>query len=174
MSGLNPTGPSQPTKDQAYTTAGNPASINPSESATARTQPHGKPFVDHRDPPAGQSAANGWTPQEPSLAQGVHGAPAGEEKAGLTAESLDRLHEFDGDEKMATAAEGKVASAVGKVDGFEKGTGSSGGQIDLASDLDRKKAEQQPYREAKHSQREKNVDVGGILGQRGGPANPTD
>jgi hypothetical protein len=38
----------------------------------------------------------------------------------------------------------------------------------------RKKAEQAPYREAVKEGREQNVDVGGILGQRGGPANPVD
>ena len=38
----------------------------------------------------------------------------------------------------------------------------------------RKKAEQTPLREAIEQQREKNVDVGGVLGQRGGPANPVD
>ncbi len=36
----------------------------------------------------------------------------------------------------------------------------------------RKKAEQAPRREAIQQEREQNVDVGGVLGQTGGPANP--
>lgn len=38
----------------------------------------------------------------------------------------------------------------------------------------RKKAEQAPLREAIKEQRAHDVDVGGVLGQRGGPANPVD
>lgn len=38
----------------------------------------------------------------------------------------------------------------------------------------RKKAEQAPYREQVKEQRKEEVDVGGVLGQRGGPANPVD
>lgn len=38
----------------------------------------------------------------------------------------------------------------------------------------RKKAEQAPAREAIQNERQKGVDVGGVLGQRGGPANPVD
>lgn len=36
----------------------------------------------------------------------------------------------------------------------------------------RKKAEQAPLREAAKEERAHNVDVGGVLGQTGGPANP--
>lgn len=36
----------------------------------------------------------------------------------------------------------------------------------------RKKAEQAPLREAVKEERQHNVDVGGVLGQTGGPANP--
>lgn len=38
----------------------------------------------------------------------------------------------------------------------------------------RKKAEQAPARKAIQDERQKGVDVGGVLGQRGGPANPVD
>lgn len=37
-----------------------------------------------------------------------------------------------------------------------------------------KKAEQAPKRAAIDAEKEKELDVGGILGQRGGPANPVD
>ena len=45
-----------------------------------------------------------------------------------------------------------------------------GEQKDLASDLDRKKAEQQGKREEILSQRKEEVDVGGALGGRTGPS----
>jgi len=44
----------------------------------------------------------------------------------------------------------------------------------MASDLDRKKAEQAPAREKVQKEEAKQFDVGGVLGQRGGPANPVD
>lgn len=69
---------------------------------------------------------------------------------------------------MAAPGERKVAEAV------EDKPGATGGQEGLESELDRKKAEQAPAREAIKAQRKENVDVGGILGQRGGPANPVD
>ena len=40
--------------------------------------------------------------------------------------------------------------------------------------MSRKKAEQAPAREAIEAEKQKEVDVGGVLGQRGGPANPVD
>lgn len=69
---------------------------------------------------------------------------------------------------MAAPGEGEIASAV-----HEK-PGATGAQEGLESDLDRKKAEQAPAREAIKEQKKEEVDVGGILGQRGGPANPVD
>ena len=45
-----------------------------------------------------------------------------------------------------------------------------GEQQDLASDLDRKKAEQAGAREEVKSQRKEKVDVGGALGGRTGPS----
>lgn len=72
-------------------------------------------------------------------------------------------------EQMAAPGEGAVADAV-------KGTKSGGGgkEPGLETDLDRKKEEQAPMREAMKEEQKKEVDVGGILGQRGGPANPVD
>lgn len=69
---------------------------------------------------------------------------------------------------MAAPAESKIADAV------ENKPGATGGAPGLESDLDRKKAEQAPAREEIKSQREEKLDVAGVLGQRGGPANPVD
>lgn len=70
-------------------------------------------------------------------------------------------------EQMEVPGEGKVASAV-------KGekSGSGGSQPGLESDLDRKKSEQAPMREAAQENQKKDIDVQGVLGQRGGSANP--
>lgn len=67
---------------------------------------------------------------------------------------------------MAAPGEGKVAAAV------DNKPGASGQQPDLASDLDRKKEEQAEAREEIKAQKKEDVDVAGVLGQRGGPANP--
>lgn len=73
---------------------------------------------------------------------------------------------------MAAPGEGKVANAVSNNDKF--GSGGGGSEQDFASDLDRKKAEQQAAREEIKGQRQQNTEVGGALGQQGGPANPVD
>ena len=82
-------------------------------------------------------------------------------------EDVGRNKELDADQ-MAAPGEGKIASAV------ERHPGATGTQPGLESDLDRKKAEQAPAREAIKEQKKHDIDVGGILGQRGGPANPVD
>lgn len=69
---------------------------------------------------------------------------------------------------MAAPGEGKIASAV------DEKPGATGAQPGLESDLDRKKAEQAPLREQKKEERKHDVDVAGVLGQTGGPANPVD
>lgn len=69
---------------------------------------------------------------------------------------------------MAAPGEGKIHDAV-----MEK-PGASGQQEGLESDLERKKAEQAPAREKIEQQKQEEVDVAGVLGQRGGPANPVD
>lgn len=69
---------------------------------------------------------------------------------------------------MRAPGEGEIADAV------DHKAGATGSQPDLLSDLDRKKAEQAPAREEIKEQRSQGVDVGGVLGQRGGPANPVD
>jgi hypothetical protein len=68
---------------------------------------------------------------------------------------------------MAAPGEGKVASAV------DRKPGASGAMEGTETDLDRKKAEQAPLREGIKKEREKKVDVGGVLGQRSAPADPT-
>ncbi|KAK0660882.1 hypothetical protein DIS24_g2945 [Lasiodiplodia hormozganensis] len=169
---LNPTGPSQPTLNQAYTTPGNPVTHNPAErvaaSATARSNAD-SPVVDQRIPTKQTASVDEAT--EASLGRGVRapGRP-GEEAKGLREEDVGRHTELDA-EQMAAPGEGRVADAV--MGGAGK-TGSGGTEPGLEMDLDRKKAEQAPLREAIKEQRAHDVDVGGVLGQRGGPANPVD
>lgn len=130
---LNPTGPSQPTQSQAYTTPGNPATHNPAETAasaaTGRATQH-SPAVDHRVP-SSQHGTDDATPT--SLGRGVRGAPRGEEAKGLGEEDVGRHTELDG-EQMAAPGEGRVRDAV--VGEGEK-TGASGGERGLETDLDR-------------------------------------
>lgn len=129
MSALDPTGPSQPTLNQAYTTPGNPATKDPSEQLqTDQNALDDSRPVDQRVP---QTQATEGTPS--SLGRGIHGAPAGEERKGLTEEDVGRHQELDG-EQMAAPGEGRIADAVA---GRGKSLGGSGEQPDLAADLDR-------------------------------------
>lgn len=96
----------------------------------------------------------------------MRGAPPGEETRGHTQESLDR-QELDA-AQMGAPGEGKVASAV------DRKPGASGNEQGFETDLDKKKAEQAPARQHEKEKKEHEVDVGGVLGQRGGPANPVD
>ncbi|KAL5121258.1 hypothetical protein ACEQ8H_000726 [Pleosporales sp. CAS-2024a] len=148
MSGLDPKGPSQPTLTQAYTTPGNPASQTPAEQAQASVHaadnsPAAVAAVDQRIPTKQASDAQGLANAKPPAA-GRHGAPPGEEANGLTEADVGRHKELDG-EQMAAAGEGDVAAAVAK---RGKGQGGGGAEPDLASDLDRKKAEQAQARDA--------------------------
>ncbi|OJD32860.1 uncharacterized protein BKCO1_3500053 [Diplodia corticola] len=173
---LNPTGPSQPTTAQAYTTPGNPATHNPAERAAAAdsspsSSSSGPAVVDRRVPTKQTTADDEATAS--SLGRGVRkpGA-AGEEAKGLRDEDVGRHRELDA-QQMAAPGEGRVAAAVrGGEDGMK--TGSGGVEPGLETDLERKKAEQAPLRDAIKEERQHNVDVGGVLGQTGGPANPVD
>ena len=69
---------------------------------------------------------------------------------------------------MAAPGEGKGAAAV------ERKSGASGAQPGLESDLDAKKAEQAPAREAAKADKKDDVDVGAALAGRGVPAGTTD
>lgn len=132
MSGLDPTGPSQPTQSQAYTTAGNPATITPAEvslaSKTARANQYSE-AVDQRVP---QQQTSEDHATEVSLGRGVRGAGAGEETKGCT-EEVGRHNELDA-EQMAAPGEGRIRDAVA---GDTSAQGRSGEQEDLAGDLDR-------------------------------------
>ncbi|KAI8964363.1 hypothetical protein F5Y11DRAFT_316073 [Daldinia sp. FL1419] len=135
---MDPSGPTQPPKDTAYETQGNPVTANPSEQQSAQHHPHGKP-VDERSPSNHPSNLGDAVPS--SLGYGIHGAPPGEERYGRTHEQVGRNRELEGDQ-MRAAGEGDVASVV------ERKPGATGSQPDLASDLDRKKHEQASKREA--------------------------
>lgn len=67
---------------------------------------------------------------------------------------------------MRAPGEGDVRDIV------DRKPGATGSEASLTSDLDRKKAEQAPAREAIKEERKKEVDVAGILANRGGPATP--
>lgn len=132
MSALDPSGPSQPTLSEAYTTAGNPSTKNPAEqtqsalNALDNSQP-----VDQRIP---QQQATESQAQPSALGRGIRGAPAGEESKGLTHEDVGRHKELDG-QQMAMPGEGKVADAVA---GRGKSLSGGGGeQPDFVADLDR-------------------------------------
>lgn len=101
------------------------------------------------------------------MARGVRGAGEGEDPNKLTQQEQGNLPDVEA-QQMRAPGEGDVADAV------QSPGGAGGGQPGLETDLDRKKAEQAPLREQKKEEARKEVDVGGVLGQRGGPANPVD
>jgi hypothetical protein len=134
MSGLDPKGPSQPSLDQAYTTPGNPAQKDPKEQVqTEFNAADNSASVDQRIPTKQATDAEGLRNAKFEEGMGVHGAPAGEERKGLSHEDVGRHKELDG-QQMAAPGEGRVADAVAK---GGKGMGGGGEQPDLASDLDR-------------------------------------
>ncbi|KAK7182078.1 hypothetical protein DPSP01_008244 [Paraphaeosphaeria sporulosa] len=174
MSALEPTGPSQPSLNQAYTTPGNAATKEPAEqiqtdsNARSIALDNSEP-VDRRVP--NEQVASGTEGQAKAPGGGIHGAPPGEEAKGLTEEDVGRHNELDG-AQMAAPGEGDIAAAVANNNTF--GAGGAGKEQDFASDLDRKKAEQQEARDQMKSQRQAGASMGGALGQTGGPANPVD
>ncbi|OQO06192.1 hypothetical protein B0A48_08780 [Cryoendolithus antarcticus] len=162
---IHPTAPSQPTLNQAYTTPGNPAQTDPSEKSQASINAKNSTNGSENAVPRTQStSSDSATPS--SLGYGIHGAPPGEEAKGETEESIGRNRELDADQ-MGAPGEGKVASSV------DRKPGASGTQEGLESGLDRKKAEQKAAREEIEGEKKEGLDVGGILGQRGGPASTT-
>ncbi|GAB7364512.1 hypothetical protein MBLNU230_g5321t1 [Neophaeotheca triangularis] len=170
MSGddIHPTGPSQPTLNQAYTTPGNPASKEPAEQLQSDiNSTRDTPQVDKRIPSAQTTSISEATPT--SVARGIRGAPPGEETKGYTQEQMGRKQELEA-MQMAAPGEDKIADSVTA----EHKSGAAGGEQGLESDLDRKKREQAPMREQVEAEQQRETDVGGVLGQRGGPANPVD
>ncbi|KAF1975315.1 hypothetical protein BU23DRAFT_552705 [Bimuria novae-zelandiae CBS 107.79] len=133
MSALDPSGPSQPTLNQAYTTPGNPATKDPTEQAQSNSNAldDSKP-IDKRIPR--EQVAQGTEGQPKAPGGGIHGAPSGEESKGLSEEDVGRHKELDG-QQMAMPGEGRVAEAVSGNDKF--GAGGGGSEQDFASDLDR-------------------------------------
>ncbi|KAB8356625.1 hypothetical protein FH972_024202 [Carpinus fangiana] len=163
---LDPSGPSQPSLNQAYTTPGNPATHSSSEQDQRDSQSQSSHVpTDKRNAQSQSCSTSDATPS--SLGYGIHGAPAGEERKGRTEKKVGRHNEKDG-EQMRAPGEGETADAV------ENKPGAGGSQPSLTSDLDRKKAEQAPLRDAVDAEKRKDVDVGGVLGQRGGPASSVD
>lgn len=184
---MNPSGAAQPSLQQAYETKGNPAETEPAEKASAEQNAQsnaGQSTTETRVPtkqtsyalfihPFNQTSLTA-TPRRSideatpsSLGQGVHGAPPGEEAKGKTDEDVGRSNELDG-AQMAAPGEGDVADIV------DRKPGATGGEESLTTDLDRKKAEQAPAREAAKAERKEKVDVAGILAQRSAPADPTN
>jgi hypothetical protein len=142
-------------------------------STSQRASQHSKKTIKTHTPPPSSKR----TPEDQStsisdatptpVAHGIRGAPPGEEAKGYTQEDYSRKNELDA-EQMAAPGEGKIADAV------EEKPGASGKQPGLESDLDKKKAEQAPAREKIEAEKQENVDVAGVLGQRGGPASTVD
>ncbi|KAK7520246.1 uncharacterized protein IWZ02DRAFT_258588 [Phyllosticta citriasiana] len=158
--------PQQPPTSAAYAQSNNPVSRNPAESTTTSSSntpnTNSSSAEAHRTPSSAPSSSSSGVPT--SLARGVHGTAAEADKT--TAEGDSR----DDQEKMAAPGEGAVADAV--VGGQGKSGAAGAGGLGTEEDLGRKKAEQAPLREAVKEERKHDVDVGGVLGQRGGPANP--
>jgi len=157
----------QPTQQQAYETSGNNVTKEPAEQENAAQN---SAAVEQGQTSSSRPAAESTTKNEPtpsSLGQGIRGAPDGEEAKGKTETDVGRHNELNG-EQMAAPGEGKIAAAV------RNKAGASGSQVGMESDLDRKKKEQAPLREHNEEKRESEVDVGGVLGQRGGPASTVD
>jgi len=156
---MDPTGPSQPNIDTAYSTSGNPTDQTPQEqsNSAANASTNSGSLVDQReagDVPVPSTHNNGATPS--SLGYGARDASGDKgESVGPSASNVDG-------EQMAVLGEGKVADAQDNKTGF-------GEQQDLASDLDRKKAEQSGKREAVKAQREGGADIAGAVGGQSGP-----
>ncbi|KAI4600896.1 hypothetical protein KJ359_013059 [Pestalotiopsis sp. 9143b] len=155
---MDPTGPSQPPKATSYETQGVGVDSNPAELRSAHSQHAQGARVDQRVPTSQSAGVHEATPT--SVARGIRGAPPGEEQHGRTEEQVGRHRELDG-EQMRAPGEGDVADVVSRK------PGASGSQPDLASDLDRKKAEQAEDREAIKSAREQGM-VSGDVDPRAG------
>ena len=176
----------QPSQNDAYSTQGNPASKEPAEKSQSKANakddsgavyvPTYEPipkiilliFVssDQRIPSKQTTSSDEATPS--AMGQGVRGGTGtGEDASKLTDQEMGRSGDVDA-EQMGAPGEGKVADAV-----KGQSAGSGGTEPGQETDLDRKKAQQAPQREAMQQQEKKDVDVQGVLGQRSAPADPT-
>ncbi|KZF23708.1 hypothetical protein L228DRAFT_238237 [Xylona heveae TC161] len=159
---MDPTARPQPTEAQAYTTAGNPVQHTPAESAAAdRTANIHTTKIAHRE--AGDVASD--HPASSALMSGTQQGQKNDNVSippGIGLGQDDPIDPLEG-EKMHTYGEGEVRAAQD----HKTGTGA---EKSLTSDLDRKKAEQEPRRHEIQAQRAAGLDIDGALGQRGGPA----
>ena len=140
MSGLEPSGPAQPPKSEAYTEAANPATQNPAEKAAA-SHGHGPYSTEVRGADSQRSNEDA-VPQ--SLGRGTHGSgPTDAREARETyhkseegQQSVPENENVDA-EQVATYGEGEVADAVQRKSGTQRAAGENPGLDDYASDLDR-------------------------------------
>lgn len=164
---MSSSAPQQPPTAAAYAQSNNAVSRNPAESSCTSSSS----AADAAAPTEARRTASSSAPSTgvpTSLARGVHGTAAEEAGADNAASEVEGGQ--DDQEQMAAPGEGAVADAV--VDGRGKSGAAGAGGLGTEEDLGRKKAEQAPLREAITQERKHDVDVGGVLGQRGGPANP--
>lgn len=129
MSGLDPSGPSQPPVDSAYKAESNPVTTEPSEQQSVPRK-H-ETTTEKRDPSSTTNSRQDATAT--SLGRGVYGAGPGEETKGRTQEQLDR-GDLEG-EQIRPPGEGDVAAAV------ERKSGAGVAQPDLAGDGERQVGE---------------------------------
>ncbi|KAI9702023.1 MAG: hypothetical protein M1836_001367 [Candelina mexicana] len=159
---MDPKGPAQPSLDQVYETPGNPASQTPSEARTASINAHTNTSkTSHRtpndvstDPTPSSVAASGAVERDAPLSSYVY--------SNEDVDASGREGELEG-EQMRAPGEGDVMRSQWNKTGM-------GEQKGLTENLDRKKEEQRGKREAIMGERSKEVDIGGALGHRGGPA----
>lgn len=141
MSGLEPSGPAQPPKSEAYTEAANPATQNPAEKA-ASSHGHGSYSTEVRGADSQQGGEEDGVAQ--SLGRGVHGSgPTNTREARETyhggeagQRSVPENENVDA-EQVATYGEGEVADAVQRKSGTQRAPGEQPGLDDYAADLDR-------------------------------------
>ncbi|MCJ1352313.1 MAG: hypothetical protein MMC33_002297 [Icmadophila ericetorum] len=150
---MDPSGPAQPNLNQAFNTPGNPVDKEPAEQreSAINASTNSAETTDQRIPSTHDQEA---TPS--SLGYGSR------DSSGDKEDSQPPASELEG-EQIHPANEGEVYAMQSRKTGF-------GEQEDLSSDLDRKKAEQAGAREELKRERAEDVDVGGALGGRTGPA----
>jgi hypothetical protein len=139
-SGLEPSGPAQPTKADAYTESSNPATRNPSEQEASlhATRPsEGAEEVRHPSEPKAEGAPQ---PQ----ARGVRGGEPVDQREAQNLHFLSHTARnkrpenpsVDG-EQLSTLAEGDVADAVQRKSGTQRAPGQEPHADDYSSELGR-------------------------------------
>ncbi|KAI9825295.1 MAG: hypothetical protein M1832_001329 [Thelocarpon impressellum] len=152
-------GHDQPDLDVAYTTPGNPVSKAPDEQRAAEaTHASAGPPSARRTPHDEASA----TPQPSALGAGARDAHARDAHTDEREPAGGGVDPLDG-EQMRAPGEGDVMAAQWHKTGF-------GEQESLTASLEEKISDQKGRREEVKGERARGVDVGGVLGQSGGPA----